>query len=126
MLAVAFSETITLGALIVASLAAIATLIGVVYGSKWKTAAAVEAANSHAWEDTSRRQAHELEELRHEVNALRSRLSELEGRPDLASVLEALATHDGRVANALERHDQHAEKRADRMIAAIRETRGAA
>lgn len=115
------AEIVTVSSIVVASLAAFATVVGIVYGAKWRTTASVEAANAHAWEDTARRQSLELEDLRKELSALRSRLAELEAKPDLGTLLDSLASHDERVTRALERHDTGADRRAAMIVAAIRE-----
>jgi chromosome segregation ATPase len=123
---VEFTETITLGGVLLAVLVAVAGLATYAYGLRWKTAYEVERANAAAWEHTSARMEERIRALESEhgecsdqLRSLRARVAELESLPDLAVVMEAIAKHDQAVGAELRRHDEHAEKRAARIVAAI-------
>jgi len=122
-LALELNNTITLGSALVAITVGLGTIVGVVYGAKWKNAALVEKANAEAYKETAERFSIEIQSLRIEVEALRMRVAELEKLPDYATLLKAITTHDERaskeLSKALHQHDDHAELRTSRIIDAI-------
>lgn len=128
MMGIEFHETVTLGSIIVGALVSALVIVSAIYGVRWKTAAQVNAANAAAWEDTASRYELELavmrgriEEQDRKIAALQARISELEALPDVAAVHRALIDHDTRAADAMDRHDKNAERRADRIVKAFSE-----
>lgn len=128
--AVTFSDTVTLGGVVLGILVAGATLVGVMYGSKWRTTAEVNRANAEAWEATAVRLEDERDHARVEVQDLKHRVTKLELLPDLTAVLQkvgavqeqlatALLEHDRSAEARSLRHEENAEKRADRIIEAV-------
>jgi len=117
--AITLKGTVTLGSILVAALVGIGGLMVFVYGSKWKSAYEVAEANASAWQQTAARLDKEVGLLRTEVNGLRSRLAELEALPDLTQIHETLVEHDQLVAMSMKTHDENAEGRTQRLIAAI-------
>lgn len=120
MLQTTFRDTITLGSVMVGVLVALGGLAVFFYGVRWKSAYLVAEANAEAWHSTADRLEEELKHLRDEVRALRSRISELEGLPDVSSVLEAILAHDNRQDGLWDVHNDQANARADKIVEAIR------
>lgn len=128
MIAIEFHETITLGSVVVGALVSALVVVSAIYGVRWKTTAQVNAANALAWEDTATRYEVELANMRErleeqdrKIAVLQTRIAELEALPDVAAVHRALVEHDTRAAAAMDRHDENAERRADRIVQAFRE-----
>lgn len=121
-----FSNTVSLGSTVIACLLAAGTIIGIIYGTKWKTTAQTAAAtitlleanaNGHAdaaklateaAKDFQVRSAAEKEDLLRTIAKDREEIGELRGRPDL----EALH-------NRLIEHDTKAGQRDDKILEAL-------
>lgn len=104
MIAITLESTVSLGALVIAVLVALSGIAALLYGARWKAAAQVEAANSSAWEDQSRRLQERVDDLALRLGRAEDKIKELEALPDFSSVLAAIGEHE-----------VQAEKRADRV-----------
>lgn len=113
MIAVTITSTVTLGAVIISALAALAVVVGVFYGVRYKVS--YEAASAAADElrkslaDERERVAAEKAEasesmaaLRKSLEAAQQTISRLESLPDMAQLVKLLDKHEVR---AQERHE---------------------
>ena len=107
-LLVQFESTVSLGALVLGILVAVSGLAVFAYGARWKSAAMVEAANSAAWEDQSRRLQEHISVLEARLDRAEQRIEELEALPDYSGVLLAISDHELK-----------AEMRAERVAALL-------
>lgn len=103
-------------------LVAAGTVIGVVFGVKYRETAKVNHKNAEAWESTARRLGDELDRARVESGELSQKVAKLELRPDLTLLLEAIRDNGSEVAKILVDHNEQAEERTSRLISAIERT----
>lgn len=109
MVALEFTDTITLGAVIIAAVGGIAVIFGTIYGTKYKvgyeaaSAAAEELRASLADErDRVQRLEAALAASRQQLSAAQEQIARLESLPDLAHIVGLLDRHETR---AQERHE---------------------
>ena len=98
-----FSNTITLGGVILAALATTATIVGIMYGTRYRVA--FEAA-SHAADELRKALTDaeaRVETLEKEVASLREIVQELRRRPDLTALRMVIDAHEKRADS---RHQQ--------------------
>lgn len=116
------SGAVRLVAIVVGALAAIATVAGIIYGAKWKSAHAVEKALNEALEARVSLVVHERDEARERLDAATATIiaaektiARLEALPNLKEVLEMVGNTFGRLAERLEdlhtQHEQQAQER---------------
>lgn len=128
MIVAVFTETVTLGSVVLGALASIALLVGVFYGTRYKvsylaaSAAAEELRKSLADEKERGREEKEtaaaallatqekydavVAQLRDSLTAAQKTIAQLEQMPDMASLVRLLDQHETR---AQERHEATTE-----------------
>lgn len=129
-----WANTITLGAAIVTGILGLATLVGIMYGAKWKSRwdqaqATLElyAKNAAGHEDRAdlatlamkelaEKTALEKEELLRQLADCREEIGRLRGRPDVAMLQDLAVNHETR---AQERHDAAEARAQERHEAAM-------
>jgi hypothetical protein len=111
-------------------LAAVATIVGIIYGAKWKSAHAVEVALNNALSERVSLVVHERDEARVKVDEVaavlleaRQTIARLEALPNLERVLELLHDTFTGLATRLDEqhrdHEKHAKERHRALLAAI-------
>lgn len=109
----AYANTITLGALLISALAALAVVIGIFYGVRYKVSyeaasAAAEELRKSLADEKDRTAAEKAESaetiaaLRKSLEAAQQTISRLESLPDMAQLVKLLDKHEVR---AQERHE---------------------
>ena len=100
--------SVRLIAVIAGFLAAVATIVGVIYGVKWKSAYDVEHALKGAVEDRLDLVAHERDEAREKLEHTTAVLAEanatiarLEGLPDFKAVMDMIGSSKREILEAL-------------------------
>lgn len=122
--------TVKILAIVVGMFAAIATIVGIIYGAKYKSAFAVEKALKEAYADRVSLVVHERDEAREKLDAATATIIEaqktiarLEALPNLGKVLEMIGDTFGRLAERQEElhneHEKHADERQRVLLAAI-------
>lgn len=129
--ALELTGSVKLVAVVVGAFAAIATIVGIIYGAKWKSAHAVERALSDALTERLNLVVHERDEAREKLESAtqtivdaQTTIARLEGLPNLERVLEMIGDTFGRLATRLEdlhrEHEQHSKDRQEEVLAEIR------
>lgn len=102
-------------------LAAVSTVVGIIYGAKWKSAHAVERALNDALSERVSLVVHERDEVREKLETAtavlidaQTTIARLEGLPNLERVLELIGDTFGRLATRLE--DLHREHEKNAVI----------
>lgn len=150
--AVSFSHTISLGTVILGIALSLATLIGIVYGVKWKVAYEVEAKTREAAEAFGDIKDSESKELQSQLLRAKDLIGEqkavierLEALPNLERIVHLMGEQSVRQDAAaslrlvegmdvikesfkevIEHHDEKAEARTNRIIEAITSGEGRA
>lgn len=148
-LAVGFSDTVSLGTIVLGILLSVATLIGVIYGVKWKVAYEVEVKTREAAvsfgqikDDESKALHGQLMEAKDVIGDQKMVIERLEALPNLERIIHLMgeqsvradAAASTRLQGALEAvregftevinaHDHAAEGRTEKVIEAIHELR---
>jgi hypothetical protein len=123
--------SVRLLAIVVGLLAAAATIVGVIYGAKWKSAHAVEKALNDALAERVNLVVHERDEAREKLEKAtavlvdaQATIARLEGLPNLERVLELIGDTFSRLATRLEdlhrEHETRAQARHRELLAANR------
>lgn len=137
MIATGFSNTISTGVLVLGAVGVVATIVGVVYGVKWKTAYAVQvavAAGVQRLLDLSEERAQILRDERDAmqakydkstaaVNEANKTIARLEALPNLERVLELMSTTFIKFGDELKllhrETDSRADKRSESAVSTI-------
>jgi uncharacterized protein HemX len=127
-----FSNTINLGAAIIALLLAVGTLIGVFYGVRYKSAADASSAAAAAHESNAhaeRSRADRLETALAETNEIlgqaRVTIERLEALPNLVKVIEFMDATAQRIDERAKLRTEEADERAkQRLDLALNEVQG--
>lgn len=123
--------SVKLLAAIVGLFAGIATIVGIIYGAKWKSAHAVEKALNDALSERVSLVVHERDEAREKLEAAtqtivdaQKTIARLEALPNLGKVLEMVGDTFGRLAERqealYEEHETNAKERQRLLLEAIR------
>lgn len=118
-------------AVIVGFLAAVATIVGIMYGAKWKSAHDVVSALKDALAERVDLVVHERDEAREKLDQIAAVLVEaqktiarLEALPNLERVLELISDTFTNLASRLEElhleHEKHAKDRQRDLVTEIR------
>lgn len=144
LIAFRFTQTVSIGVIILSGLAALATIVGIVYGVRWRIAYEVERkaregveALADASAERVRGLAHERNELLHKLEDATTAIKEaektvarLEALPNLERVLELMTDTFARITNRIDQMHQdnraQAEKNTRTLVDAIDELRNAA
>lgn len=129
--ATAFTNTVSTGVIILSALAAVATVVGIVYGVKWKTAFQVEHAVRETLDDRVRGLVHErddvidkLEQATAALHDAAKTISRLEALPNLERVLELMNGTFEKIMRRIDAlHEENKEAavaNTDRVIEEIR------
>lgn len=128
--AVAFNNTISTGVLVLSFLTGLGTVVGIIYGVRWKTAYQVEKATSGSLSERASVLAHErddvTEKLAEATRALldaHKTIARLEALPNLEAVLQLVGGSLERFGERQERmHRENVElgeERTARLLTAI-------
>lgn len=134
LLDVKFTDTVTLGAVVITALVALATVVGILYGVRYKVAYEASAAagdelrkalaDAHIREDSLREAAVEVKRqhdqlvhsLREQIDKAHQTIAKLESMPDLAQLASLLDAHEVR---AQERYEAAERRMSERHTAEI-------
>lgn len=145
LIAIEWSSTLSAGSLVLGIALAISTLIGIIYGVKWKVAYEIEKRTREAAEAFGEIKSMESKDLQNRLLEAKTELQEnarviekLEALPNLERIIHYMGENSVRLDAAASRrlgegleviratfadvmleHDDKAEKRTDRIIEAI-------
>lgn len=123
LLAIRWTGTISIGVAALAGIAAVGTIVGIIYGVRWKTAYEVQHATSDALAERAKTLASERADLdaklKEATTAIRNAevtIARLEALPNLQAVLELMTATFDRIMNRVEElHTENRDAGADRM-----------